>query len=198
MLKASLLYPMVNAKTSTERNYDGRRKTKNGAKTNAAGWLGNGLFRRSLFPEGRTYSPPPKCTAFWRRWYPDRVDIPPNRAVRSPRGMRGALRSLRGAPDDAGKAPLVRAAGSAVMDSASRNCPGCCGALHRPTSAFTKSVTDRFCKWAGHWFTSGQLLREKERIATAPSEPRNDKYERETKTTKGSENVWRFTTWKQR
>ena len=45
--------------------------------------------------------------------------IPPNgRAVRSARRMR----RLRTPPDDAGKAPLVRAVVGAVMDSASRNC----------------------------------------------------------------------------
>ena len=59
--------------TCSDQNCDRRRKTENGAKSNAAGWLGNGLSRRFLFPEGRTYSPPPKCAAFWRWWYPDRV-----------------------------------------------------------------------------------------------------------------------------
>ena len=93
---------------------EGKRKS---ARPHAGGWLGSGLPRRSLFPEGRTYSPPPKCCAFWRRWYP---------SLRSGRALceadAGAFRSLRRTTDDAGKAPLVRAAVSAVMDSASRNC----------------------------------------------------------------------------
>ena len=158
MLKASLLYPMVNAKTSTEKNYDGRRKTKNGAKTNAAGWLRRGLSRRSLFPEGRTYSPPPKCAAFWRWWYP------------SPKSGRALCEA------DAGccvpceerrtmRASLLSSAQLSVLSWTAH--PGIAGTLRHfppPDTCFCKTC---------HW----QVL-QRERIATAPSEPRNDEYER--------------------
>ena len=56
-----------------------------------------------------------------------------------PCALRGGFRSLRRTTDDAGCAPLVRAAVGAVLDSASRNCPGCCGALRRPTPAVCKT-----------------------------------------------------------
>ena len=81
-----------------------------------------------FFPKRRTYSPPPKCAAFWRRWYPFRWS---GRALSE--GDAGAFRSLRRTTDDAGKAPLVRAAVGTVMDSASRNCRGAaahCAARH--------------------------------------------------------------------
>lgn len=61
-----------------------------------------------------------------------------------------------------------------------------------------KSAASRFDKGAGRGCTFGQLLREKVRIATAPLESRNDEYERGMKATKGSDNVWQFTIWRQR
>ena len=195
MLKASLLYPMGNAKSSTERNYDERRKTKNGAKTNAAGWLGSGLFRRSLFPEGRTYSPPPKCAAFRRRWYPSRWS---GRALCEAR--------LRFAPVSEGDAGcfvlcgerrtfrallLSSAAGgiSVIARPARRLVVAIRFPIGNAARLFAKSATaqgtpfgcGRFGKW--------------ERIATAPSELRNDGTKND-EITKGGFDLWRSIIWK--
>ena len=152
-----------------------------------------GLF----FPEGRTYSPPPKCAAFWRWWYPTGW-YPPNRAVRSPRGngvctFCGKHRTMRAA--------LLASVQLSVLSLTAhpgivRDAAVHCAARHL---LFAKPVTGRFSKLAGRGFASGQLFREKVRITTAPLEPRNDEYERGIKTMKGSvRTVWQFTTWKRR
>ena len=173
--------------------YDERWKAQNDAKANAAGWLGSGLSRRFLFPEGRTYSPPPKCAAFWRWWYPDQV-IPTQsgRALcEADFVLCGERRTMR--------AELLSSAQLSVLSLTAhpgivRDATVHCAARHL---LFAKPVTGRFSEIAGRGFASGQLFREKVRIATAPLEPRNDEYEREMKMMKGSvRTVWQFTTWK--
>ena len=148
-----------------------------------------GLF----FPEGRTYSPPPKCAAFWRWWYPDRV-VPTQsgRALcEADFVLCGERRTMR--------AELLSSAQLSVLSLTAhpgivRDAAVHCAARHL---LFAKPVTGRFSEIAGRGFASGQLFREKVRIATAPLEPRNDEYEREMKMMKGSvRTVWQFTTWK--
>ena len=179
--------------TCSDQNCDRRRKTENGAKSNAAGWLGSRLSRQFLFPEGRTYSPPPKCAAFWRWWYPDRV-VPTQsgRALcEADFVLCGERRTMR--------AELLSSVQLSVLSLTAhpgivRDAAVHCAARHL---LFAKPVTGRFSEIAGRGFASGQLFREKVRIATAPLEPRNDEYEREMKMMKGSvRTVWQFTTWK--
>lgn len=186
MLKASLLYPMVNAKTSTERNYDGRRKTKNGAKTNAAGWLRRGLSRRSLFPEGRTYSPPPKCTAFSEAV----VSLP----MVGPCALRGGRGGISFSAENDGR----------YGQGASRPRSAAISAIARPARRLVVAIRaflseSQEQKWrsalpnlslAGLERGNGlpRLLRSLAMTNTKESEIDERK----------CENVWRFTTWKLR
>lgn len=83
--------------------------------------IATGAFREAgasffFIPKGHTYSPPPKCDAFWRRWYPSQWS---GRALCE--ADAGRLRFLRKAPDDTCFVPLVRAAVGTVLDSASRD-----------------------------------------------------------------------------
>ena len=89
-----------------------------------------------FFPKGALTHHLRTAQHFRRWWYPSRWS---GRALSE--GDTGAFRSLRRTTDDAGKAPLVRAAVGAIPDSASKNYPGCCGTLRRPTPALAKSAT---------------------------------------------------------
>ena len=125
--------------------------------------------------------------------------IPPGgRAVRSPRGngacaFCGKRRTMRAML-------LSSAAGgiSVIARPAHRLVVAICFPNGNAARLFAKSAAGRFGKGAGRGFASGQLLREKVRIATAPLESRNDEYERGMKATKGSDNVWQSTIWKRR
>ena len=187
MLKASLLYPMVNAKTSTERNYDGRRKTKNGAKTNAAGWLRRGLSRRSLFPEGRTYSPPPKCTAFSEAV----VSLP----MVGPCALRGGRGGISFSAENDGR----------YGQGASRPRSAAISAIARPARrlvvairAFLSESQEQKWRSALPNLSLAGLARGNG-LPRLLTEPRNDEYERTPKNDERTcDNAWQFTTWKQR
>lgn len=129
--------------TCSDQNCDRRRKTENGAKSNAAGWLESGLSRRFLFPEGRTYSPPPKCAAFWRWWYPDRV-VP----TQSGRALCEADFVLCGERRTMRAGHLSSAVGgiSVIARPARRLVVAICFSIGNAAHLFAKSAAGRFGK----------------------------------------------------
>ena len=154
-MKTVLFYSKINLKNTTDKSTTNDGNTQNDAKTNAAGWLESGLSRRFLFPEGRTYSPPLKCAAFWRWWYPDRV-VP----TQSGRALCEADFVLCGERRTMRAALLSSAQLSALSWTAHpgivRDAAVHCAARHL---LFAKPVKGRFCKSMGLRTTSYHIAK---------------------------------------